>query len=144
MNENLGRPNILFLCSANSARSLMAEAFLRHYGGDRWNAHSAGLHSKGVNPLTIAVLKEKNIDTSKLNSKDSRHYLGKVSVKQAIIVCEDTNAECPKIYPFALNTLYWPFEDPAVFEGSEEMKLQKFRNIRDQIEEKVKVWIASQ
>lgn len=144
MNEEKNRPNVLFLCTGNSARSLMAEAFLRNYADNRWNALSAGMNPKGVNPLTIQVLEEKGLETGNLQSKDSALFLGKVTVHHAIIVCDKANAECPKIYPFALNTLYWPFEDPAVFEGSDEMKLQKFRNVRDEIEEKIKAWIASQ
>ena len=135
---------VLFLCTGNSARSQMAEAFLRHFAGDTFEAHSAGLEPIEVNPLTHRVMSEIGIDTSMQQAKGVADYLGKVAVHDAIVVCEKSQQNCPKFHPFALNTHYWPFEDPAAFEGSEEMRLQKFRRTRDEIKLKIRTWLDEQ
>jgi arsenate reductase len=136
------KPRVLFLCTGNSARSIMGEALLRHYAGDRFEAHSAGVEPKGVNPLTLRVLSEKGIDTSGLASKSSGEYLGKVQVAHAIIVCENARQQCPRIYPFALSTQYWPIDDPAAATGTEEQKLAAFRAARDEIGARVVGWLG--
>ena len=134
---------VLFLCTGNSARSQMAEALLRHFAGERFDAYSAGLRPAAeVHPLTLRVLEENGIDTKGLRPKGTDLFLGKVSIRYAIIVCEKASQACPRIYPFALQTLYWPFEDPAVFEGGASERLRKFREIRDQIESRVRAWIS--
>lgn len=85
---------------------------------------------------------EIGIDTSGHRSKDVREYLGHVAVRHAIIVCENAQKHCPNVYPFALETLYWPFDDPAPFEGSETAQLEKFRGVRDQIEARIEQWLG--
>ena len=72
-----GRTRVLFLCTGNSARSQMAEAFLRRFGGDRFEVHSAGLSPRGIDPLTIQVMHEKGYDLSRHTSKGIKEYLGK-------------------------------------------------------------------
>ncbi len=136
------RSVVLFLCTGNSARSQMAEAILRARASDRFDAASAGLEPKGVHPLTIRVLSEVGIDTSGLYSKNSSDFLGKVAVRYAIIVCERANQHCPRIYPFAVQTLYWPFEDPATAEGTEEQRLERFREVRDQVTARIDEWLG--
>jgi len=75
----MARPRVLFLCTRNSARSQMAEAFLRRHGGERFEVHSAGLEpEKGIHPLTVRVMEEKGYDLSGQYAKDIRQYLGKV------------------------------------------------------------------
>jgi len=86
---------VLFLCTGNSARSQMAEAFLRKYGEDRFEAHSAGLEPKGLNPLTIKVMQEAGIDVSGQKSKGVGVYLGKVLFQYLITVCDDAEKNCP-------------------------------------------------
>lgn len=137
------KARVLFLCTGNSARSQMAEALLRKHAGDRFDACSAGLRPKEqVHPLTLRVLNEVGLDTDALCAKGVDNYLGKVPIRYAIVVCEKAQESCPRIYPFALQTLYWPFEDPAAAGGSEEERLEKFREVRDQIEEKLSHWLA--
>ena len=80
---------VLFLCTGNSAHSQMAEAFLRKYGGDRFEAYSAGLEPKGLNPLTVQVMQEVGIDVSQQQSKGVGTYLGKVLFQYLITVCDD-------------------------------------------------------
>ena len=135
---------VLFLCTGNSARSQMAEAFLRHYAGDRFEAHSAGLEPKGVNPLTVRVMSEAGIDISNQQSKGIDSYLGKVLFQYLITVCDDADRNCPTVWPGVNTRMHWSFEDPAKFEGTDEQKLAKFREVRDQIENRIQQWVAEQ
>jgi len=137
----MNRARVLFLCTGNSARSQMAEAFLRRYGGDRFEVYSAGLEpERGIHPLTLKVMQEIGFDMQGHYAKDIREYLGKVHFGYLITVCDRAEQSCP-IFPGMGVRLHWPFEDPAAFEGSEEEKLAKFREIRDQIEARVKAWL---
>jgi len=136
-------PKVLFLCTGNSARSQMAEAFLRKHAGDRFEAHSAGLEPKGINPYTIRVMDEIGIDIRGQSSKDVMTYMGRVRFGYVITVCDNAEKNCP-IFPFATTRLHWPFEDPARFEGPDEAKLAKFRNARDLIDARIKTWLAEQ
>ena len=135
------RPRVLFLCAHNAARSQMAEALLRHHAGDRFEVCSAGLEPTEVHPLTLRVLDEVGIDTSALAAEGLDTYMAKVSVQYAIIVCERTQSQCPRLYPFARETLYWPFEDPAAFRGAPDAHVQKFREVRDLIQALLVDWL---
>jgi len=138
-------PNrVLFLCTGNSARSQMAEAFLRKYAGDRFEAHSAGLEPKEVNPFTVQVMREKGIDISSQTSKGVDTYLGKVLFQHLITVCDDADKNCPTVWPGVNQRMHWSFEDPAAFEGTDGEKLAKFREIRDKIEQRLKAWLEDQ
>jgi arsenate reductase len=134
------KPKVLFLCTGNSARSQMAEAFLRQMAGDRFEAYSAGLEPSIVNPLTIQVMNEIGINLSAHRSKSLMEYIGKVHFGYLITVCDRAEAKCP-IFPGMGLRLHWPFEDPAAAKGSDESKLEKFRQVRDQIEKKIQEWI---
>ena len=138
------KQRVLFLCTGNSARSQMAEAFLRRSGGDYFEAHSAGLEPKGMNPLTIRVMEEIGYDMSGQYSKGVDTYLGKVLFQYLITVCDNAEKNCPTVWPGVSQRLHWHFEDPAAFEGTEEGKLAKFREIRDQIRGKVRAWLVEQ
>jgi arsenate reductase len=133
----MGEKRILFLCTGNSARSQMAEAFLRKYGGDRFEAHSAGLTPRGLNPLTAKVMDEVGIDVSGQRSKGVEEYLGKMHFQALITVCDNAEKNCPTVWPGVNTRLHWSFEDPADFEGTEEQRLAKFREVRDQIEQRI-------
>jgi arsenate reductase (thioredoxin) len=143
MTNDAEKVRVLFLCTANSARSQMAEAILRHEGGDRYEAVSAGTNPSTVNPLALKALEEAGISTAGLYSKGTREFLGKVRIQIAIIVCDKARASCPNVFPFTLQTLYWPFEDPAAFEGTEQEKLAKFREVRDLIRGQIQRWLIS-
>ena len=135
---------VLFLCTGNSARSQMAEAFLRKYAGDRFEAHSAGLEPRGVNPLTVQVMQEVGIDISGQSSKGVDTYLGKVLFQYLITVCDDAEKNCPTAWPGVNQRMHWSFEDPAAFEGTIDEKLNKFRQIRDKIEDRIQIWLVEQ
>jgi len=122
----------------------MAEAFLRFYGGDKYEAYSAGMEPKGINPLTRQVMSEIGVDISGQESKGLKIYLGHVSFGYAITVCNEAEEKCPRIFPGAGQRLHWDIEDPAKFTGTEEEKLKKFREIRDLLKQKVQDWLKNQ
>lgn len=135
----MARPRVLFLCTGNSARSQMAEALLRHLGGNRFEAHSAGLDPKGMNPLTVEALAEIGLDTEGQSSKSLQIYLGQ-TFDHVITVCDHANEKCPA-WPGKTQRHHWSFEDPAAAKGSHEEQLKVFRDIRDQISARIKAWL---
>ena len=137
----MSKTRVLFMCTGNTARSQMAEAFLRSYGGDRYEAYSAGLEPHEINPLTIAVMEERGIDLSGQYAKGLKEFLGKVHFGYLITVCDRAERECPTFPGMGIRE-FWPFEDPAAFEGTEDERLAKFREVRDAIDERVREWIG--
>jgi len=138
----MSKQRVLFLCTGNSARSQMAEAFLRKFGGDLFEVHSAGLEPKGLNPLTVKAMEEIGIDISNQKSKGMETYLGKVLFQYLITVCDDADKNCPTVWPGVSTRMHWSFEDPARVEGTQAEKLAKFREVRDLIEKRIKQWVA--
>lgn len=134
--------NVLFLCTGNSCRSVMGETILRHLAGDRFDVYSAGTEPKGINPIATQVLNEIGIDTSGVSSKHVSEYLGKLPVEYAIIVCDDAAEKCPRVWPGMRHKLLWPFEDPPKFQGTEEEKLAKYREVRDAIRDQLLAWLS--
>jgi arsenate reductase len=135
--------NVLFLCTRNSSRSQMAEAFLRKYAGDRFNVYSAGFEPTEIHPMTRQVMHEVGLDLNDRHAKGVETYLGKLLVSYLIVVCEAADSRCPHTWPGSeiQKRLFWRFEDPVAAEGTEEERLQKFRQVRDQIERKIKSWL---
>lgn len=138
------KARVLFLCTGNSARSQMAEAFLRKYGSDRFEAYSAGLKPTVINPLTVKVMEEIGYPMTEHKSKGVEVYLGKMLFQYLITVCDNAEKNCPTAWPGINKREHWSFEDPAEFEGSETEKLAKFREIRDLINKKIQDWISLQ
>ena len=138
----MSQTRVLFLCTGNSARSQMAQAFLRKYGGERFEAHSAGLEPSSLNPLTVQVMEEAGMDMSEHYAKPLTTYLGKLHFGYLITVCSRAEEKCP-IFPGMGQRLHWPFDDPAAAEGTLEQKLAVFRRVRNEIEQKVQAWVAS-
>jgi arsenate reductase len=118
---------VLFVCTGNSARSVMAEALLRRHGGDRFEVHSAGTEPRGVNPLTLRVLAEAGIDASWARSKSVTEFLGK-PFDYVVTVCDQARQVCP-VFPGVHESLHWGYEDPAEATGSEEERLAVFRRV---------------
>jgi len=135
------RQNILVLCAHNSARSQMAEAFLRMHGGDRFAVHSAGLHATEIHPLTRRVMEEVGVPLEGHHAKPVSDFLGKLAVHHLIIVCESTERECPKLLLGSLRRHFWPFPDPAAAEGDQGQQLAAFRSVRDNIQHRVLDWL---
>ncbi len=119
----------------------MAEAFLRKYAGDYFEVFSAGLDPKPINPYIIKVMQEADYDLSKQYSKELWKLVKEVYFSIVITVCNRKEEEdCPTI-PGPSTRLYWDVADSSAFEGIEEEKIAKFRDVRDQINEKVKSWL---
>jgi len=125
------KPKVLFLCTGNSARSQMAEGYLRHVAGERFEALSAGIAPKGLNPLAVEAMREIGIDISGQQSKDVATLLGQ-PIPYVVTVCDNAKERCP-IFPGTWKFLHWSFEDPAAAEGTHEEKLAVFRRVRDEI-----------
>ena len=141
MNET---KRVLFLCTSNSARSQMAEAFLREYGGERYQAFSAGLEPREIHPLTYRVMEEIGLPLLGHRSKSVDEYLTKIHFHTLVTVCDQAEKNCPAVWPGLVTRLHWSFEDPAAFVGSEDEQLAKFRQIRDQIQAKVQEWLETE
>jgi arsenate reductase len=122
----------------------MAEAFLRKYGGNEFEPYSAGLEPKGIHPYTERVMEEVGIGLSGQRSKHVKEYMGKVHFGYLITVCNEAEESCPTTFPGIGQRLHWSFEDPVAFMGSEDEKLAKFREVRNQIEQQIKAWLAEQ
>lgn len=137
----MDKTRVLFLCTGNSARSQMAEAFLRKFAGERFEVYSAGLEPKGIHPYTRQVLAEVGLDISQQTSKDLSLYLGKVHFGYLITVCANAEQRCP-VFPGLGMRLHWPFDDPAAIGGSEVERLNGFRRVRDEIAARVQAWLA--
>ena len=135
-------PDVLFLCTGNSCRSQMAEGWLRHLGGDRFHAFSAGLQPSIVHPLVIEAMGETGIDISGQRSKDVASLLGR-HFSHIITVCDRAQQNCP-IFPGPSIREHWPIEDPATTEGSHEERMRVFRKVRDEISERVHNFIKLQ
>ena len=131
---------VLFLCTGNSARSQMAEAFLRAHAGDRFDAYSAGLEPKGIHPMTRQVMTELGFDLDGQRSKDVIEYLGREHFGYLITVCENAERNCPRAFPGVGQRIHWALEDPAAASGTEEDRLAVFRATRDEIRERVEAW----
>ena len=139
------KPRVLFLCTGNSARSQMAEAFLRSYAGDRFEVHSAGLEPKGfILPEVLEVMKERGLDMAGQTSKGVKEYLGKTVFAHTITVCGDAEENWPAIFLNMGKHEHWPFDDPAKFEGSDLERLDFTRGVRDQIASRIREWLEAQ
>jgi arsenate reductase len=140
------KKRVLFLCTGNSARSQMAEGFLADMAGDEFEVFSAGTEPRDeIHPLAIRAMDEAGIDISKQEPEGLRKYLGIEFVSYLIIVCDKAKNTCPRIWPGLEddNRIYWPFDDPAETEGSEEEQMETFRRVRDEIKEKIEEWLMT-
>ena len=135
------KPQVLFLCTGNSARSQMAEALLRRYASNHFDVQSAGLETKGINHYTVQVRAEVGYDMSGHRTKNLREFLGRAHSRYVITVCGNADTNCPRGLWSNGEKLYWPFEDPAAYSGSEAETLVNFRETRDLIEQKILAWL---
>jgi arsenate reductase len=118
---------VLVICWGNSARSIMAEALLRHHGGADFEVNSAGIEPKGVNPLTIRVLDEAGLDHAWARSKSVDEFLDK-PFDYVITVCDEARTVCPVFPGEKQTTLHWGYEDPAKVEGTDAQRLAAFES----------------
>ena len=136
------KPNVLFVCTGNACRSQMAEAFLRKYAGDRYEVYSAGTHPKAeVHPMAVRVMAEVGLDLTGHRPKNTMQFMGRLSVRHLVIVCHQAERDCPRLFLGAMDRFFWPFDDPAAAEGTEEELLDVFRTVRDQIDQRIQMWL---
>ena len=138
------KQNVLFLCTGNSCRSQMAEGLLRHLAGERFEALSAGLEpGNEVHPLAIQVMHEIGIDISSQQPKAVDVFLGKTMIHYLLIVCNKAQSTCPRIWPGLPDEkrYYWPVDDPASISGTTEEQLVIFREVRDELQQKITSWL---
>ena len=136
-------PNVLFLCTRNSARSQMAEAWTRYLSQGLVTAYRAGLLPSEVHPLPIQVMEEVGVSMAGARSKCVKEFLGKVAFRHAIIVCADAEKNCPSLWPFCGDVQSWPFDDPAACTGSVDERLDEFRRVRDEIGSRISDWLSN-
>jgi arsenate reductase len=135
------KTNVLFICIHNSARSQMAEAWLNYTCGDSFSAQSAGLEPGTLNPLVVEAMGEVGIDISKKKTQAVFDvFKSGLLFAYVITVCDETSAEKCPIFPGPTKRLHWGFPDPSALTGSREEKLQKVREIRDEIRQKIEEW----
>lgn len=137
------KPCVLFLCTHNSARSQMAEGWLRHLAGDKFEVLSAGTEPSRLHPLAARAMAEIGIDISGHTSKSLQGILGHVPVRYAIIVCARASRECPSVYPALGEIIHWPFDDPSAATGTGDEQLAEFRRVRDEIGERLRAWLPT-
>jgi len=129
---------ILFVCIHNSARSQMAEAFLRKYGGDHFAVESAGLEPGTLNPNVVTVMQEVGIDLSQKGTQAVFDLFRKGRLYNAVItVCDEASAEQCPIFPGRVKRIGWSFADPSTFTGTQEEILEQTRQVRDDIEKAI-------
>jgi arsenate reductase len=136
------KPRVLFLCTHNSCRSQMAEGLLRHLAGQNFEVFSAGADATELNPDAIEVMREIGIDISGQHSKDASQFLPQ-RFTYVVTVCDRAKERCP-IFPGAIWTLHWPFDDPASAQGPREERLKVFRRVRDEIEARIREFVAKE
>ena len=137
MSSNLSKTKVIFLCTHNSARSQMAEAFLKNEAGDYFDVYSGGYDPKPIHPMAIQVMQEIGYDLSKQQPKDLWKLARNEHFGIIITVCKRGEEEdCPTI-PGPSTRIYWNIEDPAAYKGTDAEKIAKFREVRDLIHEKV-------
>ncbi len=135
----MARQEILILCTGNSARSQMAEGWLRAHAGDRFEVFSAGTHPSRVRPEAIAVMGELGIDIAGHRSKSVEEFAGR-QFDYVVTVCDAAREACP-VFPGKAQRLHWSFDDPAQAQGTEQERLAAFRRVRDEIAREFKAFV---
>ncbi len=137
----MAKDRVLFICVHNSARSQMAEAWMNHLCGDRFEATSAGLEAGVLNPLAVQVMKEVGIDISQKKTQTVFELVKEGKMYAYVItVCDEASAERCPIFPGVTKRLHWSFPDPAMVTGTTEEKLEQVRKIRDDIKSAVEAF----
>lgn len=135
------KTTVLFLCTGNACRSQMAEGWLRHLAGDRFEVHSAGTHPAGLNPGAVDAMKEAGVDIAAHRSKHLNEFAG-VRFEYAVTVCDRAREACP-VFPGARTMLHWSFDDPAAATGTDDERRLVFRRVRDEIAGQIRRFLES-
>ncbi len=139
------RYNILFLCTGNSARSIMGEAVLNHHGHGRFRAYSAGAHPTGaVNPLTLRVLEEAGLSTVGLYSKSWDEFTpaDAPAIDFVFTVCDKAGAETCPVWPGRPVSAHWGIADPAAAAGDPTVRVRAFRTALHQMDARIRLFLG--
>ena len=136
------KQRVLFLCTGNSARSQMAEGFLRHMAGDVFEAFSAGTHPVGLNPGAVDAMKDIGVNISSQRSKHVAEFLSG-HFDYVITVCDRAKESCP-VFPGSGALLHWSFDDPGAAEGTEAERQKVFHRVRDEIQGQITTFLRGQ
>lgn len=142
MNEMENKIKVLFVCVHNTARSQIAEAFLKIIGGDKFHVESAGFEPGVLNPIAVEVMEEIGIDISNNRTKSVFDFFKQGKLYNYVItVCDEASGERCPLFPGITKRLHWEFDDPSTFEGSHDKKLEKMRVVRDKIKLKIEEFL---
>ena len=141
----MNKQKVLFVCIHNSGRSQIAEALLRHLGGEHFEAESAGFEPGTLNPIVVESLREIGIDISQAKTKSVFDLYKQGRMYQYVVtVCDESKAErCPIFPGLVRDRMHWSFQDPSSFEGSHDERLTKTRVVRDQIKSKIEEFLKT-
>ena len=137
--DGIPRTSVLFVCTHNSARSIMGEALVRAKGGDDFVAESAGTEPAEVRPLTLRVLEEAGISTEGLRSKSVEEFMGR-KFDYIITVCDSARQNCP-VFPGEGDRFHWGYPDPSAATGTEEERLEAFRKVFTAMSQRIDLFL---
>lgn len=135
------KERVLILCTANSARSQMAEGLLRDLGGERFEIYSAGSRATTVNRFAIEAMLERGLDIGDHRSQSLKEFVNQ-PFDYVMTVCDNAAESCP-VFPGRAQRVHWGFPDPAAVEGAPEERLSAFREVRNAIEQQLRQWLDS-
>lgn len=136
--------NVLFLCTGNSARSILGEVLINHWGAGRFHGFSAGSMPKSeVHPMTLKVLRHLDFPVEGLHSKSWEEFTGPDAPRMDFVftVCDNAAAETCPIWPGQPITAHWGVPDPVVVTGDEKTRMQAFRTAFKQLENRIKIFV---
>jgi len=138
----MDKKKVIFICTGNACRSQMAEGLLRHMAGDKFEVYSAGSHPSRLHPASVAVMAEWNIDITHHTSEPINDYL-ETGIDIVITVCDNAQQICPT-FPGNVKRIHWGLDDPYHGWGAEPEDLLPYREIRDELKDRIKVFLTEQ
>ena len=138
----MDKKKVIFICTGNACRSQMAEGLLRHMAGDKFEVYSAGSHPSRLHPASVAVMAEWNIDITRHSSEPIDDYL-ETGIDIVITVCDNAQQICPT-FPGNVKRIHWGLDDPYHGWGAEPEDLLPYREIRDELKDRIKVFLTEQ
>ena len=138
----MDKKKVIFICTGNACRSQMAEGLLRHMAGDKFEVYSAGSHPSRLHPASVAVMAEWNIDITHHTSEPINDYL-ETGIDIVITVCDNAQQICPT-FPGNVKRIHWGLDDPYHGWGAKPEDLLPYREIRDELKRRIKVFLTEQ
>ena len=138
----MDKKKVIFICTGNSCRSQMAEGLLRHMAGNKFKVYSAGSHPSRLHPASVAVMAEWNIDIAHHTSEPINDYL-ETGIDIVITVCDNAKQICPT-FPGNVKRIHWGLDDPYHGLSAEPEDLLPYRGIRDELKDRIKVFLTEQ